>query len=40
LSFGEPTDSLDNWAIDSDLLGRPAVDEIMLDLLYDIGNNR
>jgi pimeloyl-ACP methyl ester carboxylesterase len=30
----------DNWTIDSALLGRPGVDEIMLDLLYDIRNNR
>ncbi|MBV8859885.1 MAG: alpha/beta fold hydrolase [Acidobacteria bacterium] len=30
----------DNWAIDSALLARPGVDEIMLDLLYDIRNNR
>src|SRR5262249_39836629 len=28
-----------NWTIDSALLARPGVDEIMLDLLYDIGNN-
>jgi pimeloyl-ACP methyl ester carboxylesterase len=30
----------DNWTIDSALLARPGVDEIMLDLLYDITNNR
>ena len=30
----------DNWTIDSALLARPGVDEIMLDLLYDIRNNR
>jgi pimeloyl-ACP methyl ester carboxylesterase len=30
----------DNWTIDSALLSRPEVDEIMLDLLYDIKNNR
>jgi len=30
----------DNWMIDSALLARPSVDEIMLDLLYDIKNNR
>ena len=30
----------DNWVIDSALLARPGVDEIMLDLLYDIRNNR
>jgi pimeloyl-ACP methyl ester carboxylesterase len=30
----------DNWTIDSALLTRPGVDEIMLDLLYDIRNNR
>jgi pimeloyl-ACP methyl ester carboxylesterase len=30
----------DNWTIDSALLARPGVDEIMLDLLYDIKNNR
>ena len=29
----------DNWTIDSALLARPGVDEIMLDLLYDIRNN-
>jgi pimeloyl-ACP methyl ester carboxylesterase len=29
----------DNWTIDSALLARPGVDEIMLDLLYDIKNN-
>jgi len=30
----------DNWTIDSALLARAGVDEIMLDLLYDIRNNR
>jgi pimeloyl-ACP methyl ester carboxylesterase len=30
----------DNWTVDSALLARPGVDEIMLDLLYDIKNNR
>jgi pimeloyl-ACP methyl ester carboxylesterase len=30
----------DNWTIDSALIARPEVDEIMLDLLYDIRNNR
>lgn len=30
----------DCWTIDSSLLARPGVDEIMLDLLYDIRNNR
>jgi pimeloyl-ACP methyl ester carboxylesterase len=30
----------DNWTIDSALLARSGVDEIMLDLLYDIRNNR
>src|ERR1700730_9951311 len=30
----------DNWTINSALLARPGVDEIMLDLLYDIRNNR
>ena len=30
----------DNWTIDSALIARPGVDEIMLDLLYDIRNNR
>lgn len=30
----------DNWTIDSTLLARPGVEEIMLDLLYDIRNNR
>jgi pimeloyl-ACP methyl ester carboxylesterase len=30
----------DNWTIGSALLARPGVDEIMLDLLYDIKNNR
>ena len=30
----------DNWTIDSALLARPGVDEIMLDLLYEIRNNR
>ena len=30
----------DNWTIDSALLARPGVDEIMLDLPYDIRNNR
>jgi hypothetical protein len=29
----------DNWTIDSALLARPGVDEIMLDLLYDVRNN-
>jgi pimeloyl-ACP methyl ester carboxylesterase len=29
----------DNWTIDSALMARPGVDEIMLDLLYDIRNN-
>ena len=29
----------DNWTIDTALLARPGVDEIMLDLLYDIKNN-
>jgi pimeloyl-ACP methyl ester carboxylesterase len=29
----------DNWTIDSALLARPGVDEIMLDLLYEIKNN-
>src|SRR6266478_8873076 len=28
----------DNWVIDKALIDRPAVDEIMLDLLYDIPN--
>jgi pimeloyl-ACP methyl ester carboxylesterase len=30
----------DNWTLDSALIARPGVDEIMLDLLYDIRNNR
>ncbi len=30
----------DSWTTDSALLARPGVDEIMLDLLYDITNNR
>ena len=30
----------DNWVIDKALIDRPGVDEIMLDLLYDIRNNR
>jgi len=30
----------DNWTIDSALLARAGVDEIMLDLIYDIRNNR
>jgi pimeloyl-ACP methyl ester carboxylesterase len=30
----------DNWTIDSALLARPGVEDIMLDLLYDIRNNR
>ncbi len=30
----------DSWTIDSALLARPGIDEIMLDLLYDIRNNR
>ena len=30
----------DNWTIDSALIQRPGVDEIMFDLLYDIKNNR
>lgn len=30
----------DNWTLDSALIARPEVDEIMLDLLYDIRNNR
>jgi len=30
----------DNWTIDGALLARPGVDEIMLDLIYDIRNNR
>ena len=30
----------DNWTIDSALLARPGIDEIMLDLIYDIRNNR
>jgi pimeloyl-ACP methyl ester carboxylesterase len=30
----------DNWTIDGALLARPGVDEIMLDLLYDIRSNR
>jgi pimeloyl-ACP methyl ester carboxylesterase len=29
----------DNWTIDYALISRPGVDEIMLDLLYDIHNN-
>ena len=29
----------DNWVIDKALIDRPGVDEIMLDLLYDIPNN-
>ena len=29
----------DNWIIDKALIDRPGVDEIMLDLLYDIHNN-
>lgn len=29
----------DNWVIDKALIDRPGVDEIMLDLLYDIRNN-
>jgi pimeloyl-ACP methyl ester carboxylesterase len=29
---------LDNWVIDKALIGRAGVDEIMLDLLYDIPN--
>ena len=29
----------DNWLIDKALIDRPGVDEIMLDLLYDIRNN-
>jgi pimeloyl-ACP methyl ester carboxylesterase len=29
----------DNWVIDAALIGRPGVDEIMLDLLHDIRNN-
>jgi pimeloyl-ACP methyl ester carboxylesterase len=29
----------DNWIVDAALIGRPGVDEIMLDLLYDIHNN-
>lgn len=29
----------DNWTIDKALIDRPGVDEIMLDLLYDIRNN-
>jgi pimeloyl-ACP methyl ester carboxylesterase len=29
----------DSWLVDTALLGRPGVDEIMLDLLYDIKNN-
>ena len=29
----------DNWVIDKALVDRPGVDEIMLDLLYDIRNN-
>jgi pimeloyl-ACP methyl ester carboxylesterase len=29
----------DSWTIDSALLARPGVDDIMLDLLYDIRNN-
>jgi pimeloyl-ACP methyl ester carboxylesterase len=29
----------DNWLIDQVLLDRPGVDEIMLDMLYDIRNN-
>jgi pimeloyl-ACP methyl ester carboxylesterase len=29
----------DNWIIDKALIDRPGVDEIMLDLLYDIRNN-
>jgi pimeloyl-ACP methyl ester carboxylesterase len=29
----------DNWLIDKTLIDRPGVDEIMLDLLYDIHNN-
>ncbi len=29
----------DNWVIDKALIDRPGVDEIMLDLLYDIKNN-
>jgi pimeloyl-ACP methyl ester carboxylesterase len=28
----------DNWVIDKALIDRPGVDEIMLDLLYDIRN--
>ena len=30
----------DNWTIDSALLARPGVDEFMLDLHYDIRDNR
>lgn len=30
----------DNWTLDSALIARQGVDEIMLDLLYDIRNNR
>lgn len=30
----------DSWTIDSALLARPGIDEIMLDLLYDIRSNR
>src|SRR5580693_10319053 len=30
----------DSWTIDSALLARPGVDEIMLDLLYDIRSNK
>jgi pimeloyl-ACP methyl ester carboxylesterase/uncharacterized protein YciI len=30
----------DNWLIDKALIDRPGVDEIMLDLLYDIRNNK
>jgi pimeloyl-ACP methyl ester carboxylesterase len=29
----------DNWVIDKALIDRPGIDEIMLDLLYDIRNN-
>jgi pimeloyl-ACP methyl ester carboxylesterase len=40
--FGVRDSSLvdpDNWVIDKALIDRPGVDEIMLDLLYDIRNN-
>ena len=30
----------DSWTVDSALIERPGVDEIMLDLLYDIRNNK